>query len=204
MIALLIVQQVFFLYLIGSDLFDWEWGKISEVVMLVITLAFAGVVTLYLSIIKLFEREAVINEDESKDARLDLCSPMKSCVDLETNKVVGEVNFKGKSSSKEETPERKPSRLKIDTDDDLVGFKFGEPPKTPKYIRDFVKEFPVIIYEPYKNFNVKTCGICISEYKPMDVLKVLPQCNHAFHSECIQEWYNQHTNCPFCRKEFHK
>ncbi|KAL1826486.1 hypothetical protein DCAR_0205581 [Daucus carota subsp. sativus] len=44
-----------------------------------------------------------------------------------------------------------------------------------------------------------TCAICLSEYKPSETLRTIPECNHYFHSDCIDEWLQLNTTCPVCR-----
>jgi hypothetical protein len=43
------------------------------------------------------------------------------------------------------------------------------------------------------------CSICLSEYKPMETLRSIPQCNHHFHADCIDVWLKMNATCPLCR-----
>ncbi|KAJ6717446.1 ZINC FINGER C3HC4 TYPE (RING FINGER) PROTEIN [Salix purpurea] len=43
------------------------------------------------------------------------------------------------------------------------------------------------------------CSICLAEYKDSDLLRLLPDCDHLFHSQCIDPWLKLHTSCPVCR-----
>ena len=38
------------------------------------------------------------------------------------------------------------------------------------------------------NPNDNTCPICLSEYKPKEMLRTIPECNHYFHVNCIDKW----------------
>ncbi len=42
------------------------------------------------------------------------------------------------------------------------------------------------------------CPICFDDYSGND-LRVINQCNHTFHIECIDRWFQNHNNCPMCR-----
>ena len=44
-----------------------------------------------------------------------------------------------------------------------------------------------------------TCPICLSEYQPKETLRAIPDCNHYFHVECIDEWLRMNATCPLCR-----
>ncbi|KAI4307125.1 hypothetical protein L6164_030344 [Bauhinia variegata] len=44
-----------------------------------------------------------------------------------------------------------------------------------------------------------TCPICLSEYAPKETLKSIPECQHCFHAECIDEWLRLNASCPICR-----
>ena len=43
------------------------------------------------------------------------------------------------------------------------------------------------------------CRVCLAVFDSTDLLKVLPQCCHAFHSACIDQWFRSHSTCPLCR-----
>lgn len=44
-----------------------------------------------------------------------------------------------------------------------------------------------------------TCPICLSEYQPKDTVRSIPECNHYFHVDCIDEWLRLNGSCPLCR-----
>nr|GMD08828.1 RING-H2 finger protein ATL54-like [Ipomoea batatas] len=43
------------------------------------------------------------------------------------------------------------------------------------------------------------CPICLSEFREDEILRVLPNCEHAFHMPCVDAWLKSHANCPVCR-----
>ncbi|KAK1440274.1 hypothetical protein QVD17_06099 [Tagetes erecta] len=43
------------------------------------------------------------------------------------------------------------------------------------------------------------CSVCLTEFEEDDMLRLLPNCKHAFHMSCIDTWLRSHTNCPLCR-----
>jgi len=46
------------------------------------------------------------------------------------------------------------------------------------------------------------CPICMNSFEEGEIIRVL-QCNHAFHQECVDEWFlANHTTCPWCRESF--
>lgn len=44
-----------------------------------------------------------------------------------------------------------------------------------------------------------TCRICLGEYQLGDSLGMIVGCHHCFHLECLQRWFDEHNQCPFCR-----
>lgn len=53
-----------------------------------------------------------------------------------------------------------------------------------------------VLLEP----NVSPCAICLCEYKAGDALRTILECNHFFHSHCVDEWLKMRGTCPVCRK----
>ncbi|KAK3439146.1 hypothetical protein EUGRSUZ_C03790, partial [Eucalyptus grandis] len=43
------------------------------------------------------------------------------------------------------------------------------------------------------------CAVCLSKFEDVEILRLLPQCKHAFHIECIDRWLENHSSCPICR-----
>ncbi|XP_057541084.1 putative RING-H2 finger protein ATL69 [Amaranthus tricolor] len=47
--------------------------------------------------------------------------------------------------------------------------------------------------------NNGPCSICLSEYKPKEIIRCMPDCNHCFHVNCIDQWLKMNPTCPLCR-----
>ncbi|KAL7121551.1 hypothetical protein ACP275_02G189000 [Erythranthe tilingii] len=47
--------------------------------------------------------------------------------------------------------------------------------------------------------NGITCAICLADYVPQDTIRVMPECQHCFHVECIDQWLSIRAKCPICR-----
>ncbi|XP_073317862.1 RING-H2 finger protein ATL79-like [Primulina huaijiensis] len=43
------------------------------------------------------------------------------------------------------------------------------------------------------------CIICLTEFEIGEKLRVLEDCKHGFHVNCIQQWLLLHSSCPTCR-----
>ncbi|GAB2266039.1 hypothetical protein Dimus_001069 [Dionaea muscipula] len=43
------------------------------------------------------------------------------------------------------------------------------------------------------------CAVCLSEFREGEKLRVIPNCCHAFHIDCIDVWLQGNANCPLCR-----
>ncbi|KAL3508486.1 hypothetical protein ACH5RR_027887 [Cinchona calisaya] len=46
-----------------------------------------------------------------------------------------------------------------------------------------------------------TCAICLMDFKNGDAARMLPNCGHCFHLNCIDEWLSRHGSCPVCRRD---
>ncbi|XP_019172396.1 PREDICTED: RING-H2 finger protein ATL8-like [Ipomoea nil] len=44
------------------------------------------------------------------------------------------------------------------------------------------------------------CAICLAEYAEGEEIRMLPQCGHGFHVQCIDTWLGSHSSCPSCRQ----
>lgn len=47
--------------------------------------------------------------------------------------------------------------------------------------------------------NPIDCAVCLENFKKGDNCRLLPNCNHFFHSQCIDSWLLKTPICPICR-----
>ncbi|CAN8270219.1 unnamed protein product [Cochlearia groenlandica] len=56
---------------------------------------------------------------------------------------------------------------------------------------------------PVFTFSGKTdpmeCSVCLSDFEENETGRVLPNCKHTFHVDCIDMWFHSHSTCPLCR-----
>ncbi|KAL6636790.1 hypothetical protein ACP70R_024362 [Stipagrostis hirtigluma subsp. patula] len=70
-----------------------------------------------------------------------------------------------------------------------------------------LKGYPEVVYgaarketkASKKGTTCTCCSICLDNYGDGDVLRMLPECGHLFHRECVDPWLRHHPTCPVCR-----
>lgn len=81
----------------------------------------------------------------------------------------------------------------------------NEPPKTgldPLVIQSL----PMFVFkqrdaEDGAASTVIECAVCLSMLEKEEIARLLPNCKHIFHAECIDKWLSSHSTCPICRTE---
>lgn len=67
-----------------------------------------------------------------------------------------------------------------------------------------LEKIPILTYNSIlKNglFRVdqNECAVCLGELEDEEMVRLLPNCRHAFHVPCIDKWFVAHASCPVCR-----
>ncbi|KAG2315226.1 hypothetical protein Bca4012_066027 [Brassica carinata] len=63
-----------------------------------------------------------------------------------------------------------------------------------------IKSLPTFTFSAATASDATTeCAVCLSEFEESEPGRVLPNCKHAFHVECIDMWFHSHSSCPLCR-----
>ncbi|XAR72569.1 hypothetical protein NMG60_11019256 [Bertholletia excelsa] len=47
--------------------------------------------------------------------------------------------------------------------------------------------------------TVTECAVCLSVLEGGQMARLLPNCKHTFHSDCIDRWLGSNSTCPVCR-----
>ena len=60
-----------------------------------------------------------------------------------------------------------------------------------------------ICLDEYKYIEYDLCSICLDKYSDNDNdnVRILNECNHKFHKNCIDYWLKDKYTCPCCRNK---
>ena len=54
---------------------------------------------------------------------------------------------------------------------------------------------------PLEGEDPSECPICLAEFRKGEVCRTMPEpCQHTFHKICIDEWFQQSSRCPLCKR----
>ncbi|XP_014499136.1 RING-H2 finger protein ATL2 [Vigna radiata var. radiata] len=83
-----------------------------------------------------------------------------------------------------------------------IGFYIADTPAAVSRGLDaaVLASLPVFTYDPKAHpENAPECAVCLYEFELGESGRVLPKCNHSFHTDCIDMWFHSHDTCPLCR-----
>lgn len=63
----------------------------------------------------------------------------------------------------------------------------------------FLKTIKIVEFDPKEFKEGLECAVCISDVEEGEKTRILPKCEHGFHVECIDMWFQSHSTCPICR-----
>lgn len=58
---------------------------------------------------------------------------------------------------------------------------------------------PMFVYKSQDFIDGLECAVCLCELEENEKARLLPNCKHGFHVECIDMWFRSHSTCPLCR-----
>jgi len=64
-----------------------------------------------------------------------------------------------------------------------------------------IESLPLFHYEPQNFIDGLDCAVCLCEFNENDAGRLLPNCRHTFHVDCIDMWFRSHSTCPVCRTD---
>lgn len=62
-----------------------------------------------------------------------------------------------------------------------------------------IKALPATVYRTDSPLGALDCPLCLGEFMDGEKLRVLPECCHSFHADCIDAWLVSNPSCPSCR-----
>ncbi|KAJ1692085.1 hypothetical protein LUZ63_008783 [Rhynchospora breviuscula] len=77
----------------------------------------------------------------------------------------------------------------------------SSPPSSPRATLQLqvLTSLPVLEFRCSGLGKAEECAVCLAEFKDGDKVRVLPRCQHQFHVDCIDTWFQSHASCPLCR-----
>ncbi|KAJ7533736.1 hypothetical protein O6H91_13G061800 [Diphasiastrum complanatum] len=63
----------------------------------------------------------------------------------------------------------------------------------------FLDSLPTFVFSKKMGVEAVECCVCLCEFQENEKGRLLPKCNHRFHTGCIDMWFHTHSTCPLCR-----
>jgi len=62
-----------------------------------------------------------------------------------------------------------------------------------------LESLPIFLYKSQSFTDRLECAVCLCEFEENEKARLLPNCGHSFHVDCIDMWFRSHSTCPVCR-----
>lgn len=82
---------------------------------------------------------------------------------------------------------------------DLTTQAHTEQPKTG-LDPSVIASLPIFLFDDVVATTTE-CAVCLSNLDKQEMARILPNCKHTFHADCIDKWLASHSTCPICRTE---
>lgn len=75
----------------------------------------------------------------------------------------------------------------------------SEPPKRGLE-PSVIATLPIFVYRKKDQVDeADECSVCLVAIEENEMARLLPNCKHTFHAQCIDMWFESHSTCPICR-----
>ncbi|GMN43616.1 hypothetical protein TIFTF001_012808 [Ficus carica] len=64
-----------------------------------------------------------------------------------------------------------------------------------------INSLPEFVYKPSAAEEALECSVCLAVVTEEAKVRLLPNCGHVFHVDCVDMWLGSHSTCPLCRAE---
>ncbi|KAJ1394001.1 Zinc finger, RING-type [Sesbania bispinosa] len=67
-----------------------------------------------------------------------------------------------------------------------------------------IASLPKLLYNQTDHFRqceegATECSVCLATILEDATIRLLPNCKHIFHVDCVDKWFSSNTTCPICR-----
>lgn len=65
-----------------------------------------------------------------------------------------------------------------------------------------IASLPKLSYKQSEQFREgenTECSVCLATIVEDTAVRILPNCKHLFHVDCVDKWFGSNTTCPICR-----
>ncbi|KAJ7533738.1 hypothetical protein O6H91_13G061900 [Diphasiastrum complanatum] len=95
------------------------------------------------------------------------------------------------------SPLREHTRSFVDVEEALD--EPAESMRTAGLHKLLLDSLPTFVFSKNLSVEAVECSVCLCEFQENEKGRLLPTCNHKFHTGCIDTWFHTHTTCPLCR-----
>lgn len=74
-----------------------------------------------------------------------------------------------------------------------------QPPNDGLSLNDLRNYTTLRTHTESQNNNQIKCEICHDNINNGEILRMINICNHSFHQECVDSWFENNKICPYCR-----
>ncbi|KAJ6711836.1 RING-H2 FINGER PROTEIN ATL3 [Salix purpurea] len=78
-------------------------------------------------------------------------------------------------------------------------FNPGQDPVRRGLELSILRSLPLVIFQSKDFPDGLECAVCLSDAVEGEKVRLLPKCNHGFHLDCIDMWFQSYSTCPLCR-----